>query len=403
MEADPSNLVRLNSDGSVDYGFVGFAANPPGEGSGRGSGSLAIQSDGKILLTTNYSVERFNVNGRPDVTFGGNGSVELAPQGYFKVALQPNGRILVVGTVVSGANPQLEVFRLNTNGTLDTTFGVGGTVTSSLDTGTTPNTFAIEVQPDDRMVVAEENNAESVLIRYNPNGSVDTTFGVNGLVITSSGSIVADLALQTDGKIVTVGSIVAGPGSTAFAITRYTADTAISDPNQRFLSQVYLDLLQRPIDPSGLAAWSSELAAGVTRSQVVAAIETSVEYHTLEVEYLYGFLLNRQADPGGLAGWVYFLNQVGTHEQLEAQFLGPTSILLAAAGAPMPGICRPCTAIRSSERLTVPVPNPGASSWPMAARLAPSPRTSWRAWNRIPTKCKHSTIGCSAEAPMAAA
>src|SRR5262249_22662569 len=131
-------------------------------------------------------------------------------------------------------------------------------------------------------------------------------------------------ALQADGKIVVVGgaSNPMGGAGGAIYVARFTADPPISDANQRFLSQVYLDLLQRPIDPVRQASWSNALAVGMPRTQVVSAIENSQEYHPLEVQYLYGFLLRRPPDPGGLATWINFLNQGGTQQQLEARFLG---------------------------------------------------------------------------------
>src|SRR5262249_23012791 len=126
-------------------------------------------------------------------------------------------------------------------------------------------------------------------------------------------------ALQADGKIVAAGT---GGFQAGFSVVRYTADAAITDLNTHFVTQVYLDLLQRPPDPTGLAALLAALNAGSTRTQVVTAIESSLEYHILEVEKLYGFLLNRPPDPSGFTTWVNFLNQGGTYNQLQAIFLG---------------------------------------------------------------------------------
>ena len=93
-------------------------------------------------------------------------------------------------------------------------------------------------------------------------------------------------------------------------------------PNERFVSQVYLDVLRRPVDPSGLGFWSGMLAAGASRSQVVLGVEGSQEYHTLVVEDLYSRFLHRTADAGGLSAFTNFLANGGTIEQAEAAMAG---------------------------------------------------------------------------------
>jgi uncharacterized protein (TIGR03118 family) len=87
--------------------------------------------------------------------------------------------------------------------------------------------------------------------------------------------------------------------------------------NQRFLSQVYLDLLHRPIDPTGLATWSGLLAQGVPRTQIVLTIEASMEFRTVVVQGLYNTFLHRAADDGGLKAFTDFLARGGTIEQVE--------------------------------------------------------------------------------------
>ena len=88
----------------------------------------------------------------------------------------------------------------------------------------------------------------SVLARCNPVGTLDSTFGsvAPGITVNSglAGASGEAIALQGDGKIVAVGTAT-GASQSGPEIIRYTADSPISDPNQRFLTQVYLDLLQR--------------------------------------------------------------------------------------------------------------------------------------------------------------
>src|SRR5207248_5376760 len=69
--------------------------------------------------------------------------------------------------------------------------------------------------------------------------------------------------------------------------------------NQRFIEQVYFDLLRRPADSVGLTAWTGLLDKGLSRTQVVAAIQSSSEYHALVVGDLYQLVLQRPVDPSG--------------------------------------------------------------------------------------------------------
>jgi hypothetical protein len=93
-------------------------------------------------------------------------------------------------------------------------------------------------------------------------------------------------------------------------------------PNQRWLSEVYRDLLSRQVDSGGLAAWNSQLNLGMSQVQIVQSIETSKEYRTNQVQALYSQYLHRSADAWGLAGDVAYLQSGGTVEQLAAAIAG---------------------------------------------------------------------------------
>src|SRR5262249_38759303 len=100
------------------------------------------------------------------------------------------------------------------------------------------------------------------------------------------------------------------------------ASTVVTNVNQAWVMQVYLDLLGRPADATGLAAWTGVLDSGqATFFQVATAIIQSLEYRTDVVEGLYQRFLGRQADPTGLAGWVGVLGSGGTSVQVEAGIL----------------------------------------------------------------------------------
>jgi len=358
-------LERFNSDGSVDrsFGSGGQVMLNPNQA----EVVVALQTDGRIIVAGSQ-LDRFNPDGTIDSSFGTNGQVTLSVPAE-AVAVQPDGRIVVAGSEQGFA---MSLGRFDTNGSVDATFGSDGVAV--IYTPNVPHEGGgvrkVLIQVDGKIVVDTDyidtaltqpfNN--SLLVRCNPNGTLDSTFGSvapgvtvnNGLAGASGGAI----AMQSDGKIVAVGTAT-GASQSGPMMIRYTADSPISDPNQRFLTQVYLDLLQRPVDPSGLASWSSALAAGTTRTQVVADIENSQEYRTLEVQYLYGFLLNRSADSAGMAGWVSFLNQGGTYEQLEAIFLGSNEYFAQRSGSTNAGFLQRMY----DDLLQRPIDPSGASAW----------------------------------------
>src|SRR4029077_398480 len=154
--------------------------------------------------------------GKLDPTFG-VGGVFTNSAGILGtvVALQSNGKIVVGGQI----SPEAAVVRLNANGTLDSTFGSGGTVSISFpgDDFGGAQVIGLAIQSDGKIVTAISNFEQGfaplfILARLNVNGSLDTTFGSGGFVETqvgssggSFGAIASVLALQPDGKMVLAG------------------------------------------------------------------------------------------------------------------------------------------------------------------------------------------------------
>jgi hypothetical protein len=103
-----------------------------------------------------------------------------------------------------------------------------------------------------------------------------------------------------------------------------TANTSavVGNLDERFVAQVFRDLLNRQVDTLGLAFWTGELSAGMTHSQVVLRIEQSMEYRIDEVEFLYNKYLHRVADASGLNNFVNFLMAGGTVEEVSAAITG---------------------------------------------------------------------------------
>jgi hypothetical protein len=111
--------------------------------------------------------------------------------------------------------------------------------------------------------------------------------------------------------LLTAGVLDAGSG-TGEALT----------PTQYYVTHIYQDVLQRPVDPSGLAFWSGAIDGGTSPASVVRQIEQSLEYSNRVVQDTYQEVLRRAVDPSGLEHWSRFLQQGGTTQQLTAQLLG---------------------------------------------------------------------------------
>jgi uncharacterized delta-60 repeat protein len=155
------------------------------------------------------------------------------------VAVQPDGKFIVVGQTYKNndfSGEDFAVARYNADGTLDTTFGAGGRVRTDFP-GLAAVPSAVVIQADGKIVVAGGafplftflGNFE--LVRYNPNGSLDRSFGNGGIVTTTfpEGSYASAVALQPDGKIVAAGTVFVNfiPGEssdTDFALARYNPD-----------------------------------------------------------------------------------------------------------------------------------------------------------------------------------
>ena len=243
-------LARYNADGSLDTAF-----GAGGRVSGNVNGiayAVAIQGDGKIVLAGEFApavtngvdfsdvaVARFNANGSLDASFGVGGTGQVttdvgnATNSARNLVLQPNGAIVVSGKPAgnSAGFDHTDVLRYNTNGSLDTSFGSGGKLAiAGADVGE-----GLVRQPDGRLVLAGSvteatvpATARFLLKRLNANGSLDTTFGNAGTVDTAFAVNAAAraVALQGDGKIVAVGTTAFSVNSN-FVVARYAVDGSI--------------------------------------------------------------------------------------------------------------------------------------------------------------------------------
>lgn len=146
-------------------------------------------------------------DGTLDPSFGAGAGFVDGPAGTrnaFAVAIQPDGKIVAMGRSQTAGNPRVAiVVRYNTDGSVDTTFGVDGVVTDTTNMSITDGFL----QPDGKIVIVgnDTTNTFFQLIRYNSNGTLDMTFGTNGVVIgpVGNGQVVD---IQIDGKIVVAGT-----------------------------------------------------------------------------------------------------------------------------------------------------------------------------------------------------
>jgi len=176
------------------------------------------QDDGKIVLggnskdNLNFTLLRYDVNGIIDSSFGVDGIVTTvinSQSGIQDLIVQSDGKIIAAGYSSDVSNSYLTLVRYNTDGTLDTTFNGTGIVTTLV--GTAASVQSIQVQSDDKIVVGGNaiisDVSNLVFARYNTDGSLDSSFGSSGVVTNLIGDfcLINSLAIQADGKIVGTG------------------------------------------------------------------------------------------------------------------------------------------------------------------------------------------------------
>ena len=284
-------IARYNSNGSLDTTFDsdGKATYNLGSASNQAF-SVAIQPDGKILMAgissqtyLSIALLRLNSNGSPDSTFNGGDVITTIGTGAAygeDMAIQPDGKILVAGHILTGANPDALLLRYNSSGSLDTTFGdnLDGIVISELPGD--DRAYAVAIQTDGKIIIAGSKTGSGMLIQYNSNGiQLGSTFinqisqinalaeQVNGKILAAghkylvtadfvllrvnydltydasfkTGSVSTDfgnsqdygnaIAIQPDGKIVVAGYTTPADGSPGdFALARYWGDRYVYLP-----------------------------------------------------------------------------------------------------------------------------------------------------------------------------
>jgi uncharacterized delta-60 repeat protein len=233
-------IARYNADGSIDTTFDGDGKTIVQIGVEFNCSDTAVQSDGKIVVvgyihigsTYNFAVFRYNSDGTPDTSFDGDGrkiSAFINSDFAYAVAIQTDGKIVVCGAF----GDEFAVVRYNPDGSLDSTFDGDGWVATDFF-GATDASRAIAIQADGKIVVAGNARAtvsstnDFAVARYNPNGSLDTSFDVDGKVITDilgNNDNAQDVVIQADGKIVVGGN--SWGMNDQFGLARYNVDGSL--------------------------------------------------------------------------------------------------------------------------------------------------------------------------------
>ena len=250
-------LLHYSSSGVRNTGFGGATngiVRTSFGGSGETPTAMTIDGNGCILVagtttqaygTQEFALVRYNASGTVDTTFGTNGTVHTFISGGgdipAAITIQPNdGKILLAGQATpDGSSTDFALVRYNTDGSLDASFGDKGKVTTSFGDGADEAT-GVAVQANGQIVVSGvsqldgngDNTGEDhfALARYNPDGSLDTTFGPlgNGTVTTdfsilgfqSEDSV--GMILDTNGRVIVAGTALSNDSSySSFAIACY--------------------------------------------------------------------------------------------------------------------------------------------------------------------------------------
>jgi uncharacterized delta-60 repeat protein len=257
-----SNFGRLNQDGSLDTNFnagVSGTASPTVY-------SLVVQADGKILVggtfttlagTNRLNVGRLNPDGTLDEGFDPTAGGLYPPPNVTAMAVQPDGKIIIGGDFTSlGGQPQNYIGRLNSDGSLDTTF------VASADAGIS----SIALQPDGKILVAGVFSSlvgqpRSYLGRLNSDGSLDTSFHPQVY------SFIASMVLQADGKIIIGGQFTSLGGLARNYIGRLDQDGKI-DPTFDPSASFYVDTLALKTDGSVLVGGAFTSLRGLPRNYI---------------------------------------------------------------------------------------------------------------------------------------
>lgn len=238
------SLVQLNADGTLDtnFGTGGVSIHHFAESPDIEAWAMALDANEKIVTTgiiydtilqrNKISIARFNTNGSMDMGFGINGITKTSLNNNTDdagnaVAIQSDGKILIAANSLCDA----VILRYNSNGLPDSSFGAAGIIVTNFETSECASPYGIIIQSDGKIIAAGvsginalNGNGNFGLIRFNSNGTIDNTFGINGKVATDLSNGNNDVAFSvkqhSDGKLI-VSGISMNNNYYNFAVSRY--------------------------------------------------------------------------------------------------------------------------------------------------------------------------------------
>ena len=186
----------------------------------------ALLSPASATATTGFLDKTFNGNGRVLTNVAGDDSGQA-------VAVQADGKIVVTGATSGGTDVAL--VRYNTDGSLDTSFGGGNGIVVT-DVSGDDSAESIAIQPDQKIVVGgfTDGTSQALLLRYDTSGSLDSSFGGGDGIVTTTigaGAVFNDLAIQGDGSIVAAGAMTPDGVKGLAVVARYDSSGVLDTAN----------------------------------------------------------------------------------------------------------------------------------------------------------------------------
>lgn len=219
-------LARYTITGSLDSNFGSSGVVTTSINSNGVVNAIALQADNKIVAVGYISLDagfskialaRYTITGSLDSTFGNKGVLTTSIGNHSRgndTIVQPDGKIIVAGDSDGSGQWAITLIRYTITGSLDSTFGNSGIVTTPV--GNDSFGRAVAILPNNKILVAGDSSVGIVVARYTITGSLDSTFGNSGIATAPFPAYNSGMIIQPDGKI-----IVAGGSQNAFALARF--------------------------------------------------------------------------------------------------------------------------------------------------------------------------------------
>ena len=317
-------VARFMSNGSLDPTFNGggfavtsFLQSGPGGELFDQCNAVAVQADGMIVSAgftaengpNHVALTRHTASGDPDTLFGSGGKLDINASATSNgnsearaLLIQPDGKILVAGYAFGPGNAELLVMRLNSDGSLDPTFGTGGITRTPVGNGEDMANAMVRL-PDGRIAIAgstivADGRRDFVVARYSDTGVLDPTFGTGGLVTTPVGpgdDIAYSLTLMPWGRMVAAGMarVSTSSSGTDLGLVSYntdgTLDKYFGDAGVRMVNiSDFDDIIYGMVnDIDGEHFWAVGTAATTTNQDFLA-----IEFGLPDTIFRHGFDTN---------------------------------------------------------------------------------------------------------------